>query len=146
MDLVLHAAILYIFVLVILRITGKRTLNEISTFDFVLLLLIAESTDNSIIGQDHALVSSMIVIITFVVLEIILSFFKQRFRLVDKWLEGSPVVLVENGKLLRHRAGKEKIDEGDILSAARKWHGLERMDQVKYAILEKNGGITIVPK
>lgn len=146
MDLVLRASVLYLFVLVILRLTGKRTMAQISTFDFVLLLLIAESTDNSIIGDDHALISTVVVIITFVLLEIILTFVKQKSKRLELLLEGSPVIILEQGKLIQERANKSKIDESDILAEARKIHGIERLDQIKYAILEKSGGISIIPQ
>lgn len=146
MDLVLRATILYLFILFIMRVTGKRTLSELTAFDFVLLLLVAESTDNSIIGRDHALVSTIVVILTFVGLEIFLSFLKQRFPFLNKWLEGTPLIIVENGRLIKEHANNEKIDESDVLSAARRLHGIEKMDEIKYAILEKNGGLTIIPK
>lgn len=119
---------------------------ELSTFDFVLLLVVAEATDNSIIAQDHSVTSTVVVITTFVFLEIILSFLKQKSKTIDKWLEGTPIVVVKNGKLIKERADKEKIDEGDVMQQARKLQGIERMDQIKYAIMEKSGGITIIPK
>ncbi len=146
MDLIIRATVLYLFVLFILQATGKRTLNEITTFDFVLLLIISEAVDNSIIGPDQSLTSTILVIITLIVLEIILSFLKQKFKTLDVWLEGAPLIIAENGKIIKKRANKEKIDEEDVLSAARLIHGLERMEQIKYAILEKNGGISIIPK
>lgn len=146
MDLIIRATVLYLFVLFILQVTGKRTLNEITTFDFVLLLIISEAVDNSIIGPDQSLTSTILVIITLIVLEIILSFLKQKFKTLDVWLEGAPLIIAENGKIIKKRANKEKIDEEDVLSAARLIHGLERMEQIKYAILEKNGGISIIPK
>jgi uncharacterized membrane protein YcaP (DUF421 family) len=146
MEFVLRAAFLYFFILIALRITGKRTLAQITTFDVVLLLLIAESTDNSIIGDDHSVWSTVIVIITFIVLETILTLIKNKWQKADQLLEGSPVVIVENGKIIQANANKEKVDEDDVLQAARKDQGLERLDQIKYAILEKNGGISIIPK
>lgn len=146
MDLVIRATCIYFFLLFILRIAGKRTMAELSTFDFVLLLVVAEATDNSIIAQDHSVTSTVVVITTFVFLEIILSFLKQKSKTIDKWLEGTPIVVVKNGKLIKERADKEKIDEGDVMQQARKLQGIERMDQIKYAIMEKSGGITIIPK
>lgn len=146
MDLVLRAAFIYFFVLLVLRLSGKRTLGQLGTFDFVLLMLMAESTDNSIIGQDSAITSTVVVILTFIVLEIFMSVLKQRVPATDKWLEGVPLVIVENGKFIKDTADKERVDEGDVLQAARQSHGLERMEQIKYAILEKTGGISVIPK
>ncbi len=146
MDLVLRAAFLYFFILIILRIAGRRTVAELSSFDMVLLLVIAEATDNSIIGDDHSLISTVIVISTFIFLEILLSFMKQKFKKTDLWLEGAPLVILADGKIINSKSDKEKIDESDIMSEARKLWGIERLDQIKYAILEKGGKITIIPK
>ena len=146
MDIVIRAAILYLFIVFMLRLTGKRTLNEITAFDFVLILLIAETTDNSIIGDDHSIVSTFLAIITFCVLEIILTALKERFKTLDTWMEGKPIIVVQDGKLIKKFAETEKVDEEDVLEAARRYHGIQRLDQIKFAILEKNGGISVIPK
>lgn len=146
MDLVVKSVILYLVIFTVLRITGKRALNQITSFDLVLLLLIAEATDNSIIGDDHSITSTLLVIITLVTLEIVFSLLKQKFPRLDMWMEGTPVVIVDHGKLLKDRAQKEIVDESDVLAEARKVHGLDRMEQIEYAILERNGGISIIPK
>jgi uncharacterized membrane protein YcaP (DUF421 family) len=70
---------------------------------------------------------------------------KQRFPTLEQWLEGTPLVIIENGKVLRDRMDKTRVEEADILEAARSLRGLERLDQIKYAIVERNGDITIVP-
>jgi uncharacterized membrane protein YcaP (DUF421 family) len=75
-----------------------------------------------------------------------LSLLKQRMPWAERLLEGLPVVLVEEGKPLRDRMREQRVDEQDVLAAARKAHGLERMDQIKYAVLESAGGISIIPK
>jgi uncharacterized membrane protein YcaP (DUF421 family) len=74
-----------------------------------------------------------------------LSLLKLRLPWTEKLLEGLPVVLVEGGRPLRDRMWQQRIDESDVLAAARKLHGLERMDQIKYAVLESSGGISIIP-
>jgi uncharacterized membrane protein YcaP (DUF421 family) len=74
-----------------------------------------------------------------------LSLLKQRFPALEQWLDGTPLIILENGKGLKERMDKTRVDEADILEAARSLHGLERLEQIKYAILERNGSITIVP-
>jgi uncharacterized membrane protein YcaP (DUF421 family) len=65
---------------------------------------------------------------------------------LDRLLEGTPLVIVRNGMALRHRMHKERIDDEDILAAAREAHGLERLEEIKHAVLERNGGISVVPR
>ncbi len=146
MDSVLRAATIYIALMIIMRIAGKRSLAQITTFDFVLLLIIGEATQQALLGQDYSLTNALIVIVTLVTLDIALSLLKRRSKTVDKWLEDVPLVIVEDGVALKDRMHKARVDEEDVLSAARRLQGLERLDQIRYAVLERSGGISIVPK
>jgi uncharacterized membrane protein YcaP (DUF421 family) len=80
-----------------------------------------------------------------VMVDIGLSFVKARLPAVEKWLEGVPLVIVEHGQPLIERLQKSRVDISDVLTAARKLHGLERMEQIKYAVLERSGDISIIP-
>lgn len=146
MESVLRGAIVYLFVWLVFRIAGKRTLNETTTFDLVLLLIISETTQEAMIDSDHSLTNGLLLIITLVGIDIILSIWKQRSTLAERLMDGAPLLIVENGKLIGDLAKKSRIDEKDVLEAAREKHGLERLDQVKYAVLEISGQISIVPK
>lgn len=145
MDSVLRAAVMYVTLLVIFRLTGKRSLAQITTFDFVLLLVISEAAQPGLIGNDNSLTNSLVVILTLVLIDIVLSFWKQKLPAFERIVDGLPLVIVENGKPLKDRLDKERVDEEDIMEAARKLHGLERMDQIKFAVLERAGGISIIP-
>lgn len=79
-------------------------------------------------------------------MDIALSLWKQRSPQVEKFLDGVPLVIVEEGRPLKDRMAKARVDEDDVLTAARELQGLERMDQIKYAVLERSGGISIIPK
>jgi uncharacterized membrane protein YcaP (DUF421 family) len=146
MEPVLRGAAMYFFLLIVIRVAGKRTLADVTTFDLVLLLIIGESTQQALIGNDFSFTNAFILIITLILIDIGLSIIKQRSGRLDKWIEGTPVVIMKDGALLTETLRKARIDETDILEAARKLQGLERLEQIKYAILEKDGGITIVPK
>jgi uncharacterized membrane protein YcaP (DUF421 family) len=145
MEFVFRAVFIYFFLLVVFSIAGKRSLSQIDTFDFVLLLIISEATQQALIGQDYSLTTAAVVIVTLVGSELIMSFLKSRWTVIEKVTNGGPLVIVENGKIHRDRMCKEMVGEEDILLAARQYHGLERMDQIKYAILESGGEISIVP-
>jgi uncharacterized membrane protein YcaP (DUF421 family) len=145
MEIFLRAAGVYLFLLVLFRLTGKRTLSELSTFDFILLLIISESTQNALIGEDYSVVTGMAVILTLVMLDLGLSILKRRFPSFEKIVEGTPLVLVDCGRVLEDRLSKTHVSRDDILQTARQSHGLERMEQIKYAVLETSGGISIIP-
>ncbi len=145
MDSILRALTIYFFVLIIFRISGKRTLADVTTFDFVLLLIVGEATQQALLGDDFSIINAVIVITTLISGEIILSLVTRKSKMIDKWINGVPLILLENGKPLKDRMTNERVEESDILEAARRLHGLERIDQIKYAILERNGGITIIP-
>jgi uncharacterized membrane protein YcaP (DUF421 family) len=146
MDSVLRALAVYVFLLLIFRVAGKRTMAQITVFDFVLLLIISEATQQAMIGQDFSITNAVLVISTLIGAERGLTWVQKRFKSVDRLLDGLPLVLVEDGKPFEDRLKQERIDISEILAAARQTQGLARLDQIKYAVLEQTGGISIVPK
>jgi len=146
MESVIRPALVYLFVLVLLRLTGKRTLAQITTFDFVLLLIISEATQQALIGEDNSMINGAIVVATLVGLNVLMSLLKQRFPFIDRLLDDIPLVIVSDGKPLKDRMDKARVNEDDVLDAAREIHGLERMDQIRHAILERDGQISIIPR
>jgi uncharacterized membrane protein YcaP (DUF421 family) len=146
MNTLFRAGTVYIALLIIFRITGKRSLSQITSFDFILLLIISETTQQAMIGNDFSVTNAILAILTLVILDVGLSLWKARWPLLDRWIDGVPLILVENGVPLAERMRKARVDESDILTASRATQGLERMDEIKYAILERSGGISIVPK
>lgn len=146
MESVLRPTFVYLFVLVLLRLTGRRTLAQITTFDFVLLLIISEATQQALIGVDNSMINSAIVVATLIGLNILMSLLKQRSRWFDRLLDDIPVVIVSDGKPLKDRMYRARVDEDDVLDAARENYGLERMDQIRHAILERDGEISIIPR
>jgi uncharacterized membrane protein YcaP (DUF421 family) len=146
MDSVLRALAIYAILLLIFRISGKRSLAQITTFDFVLLLIISEATQQAMLGNDFSMTNATLVILTLVALDVALSLMQHRFPRFGKWVDSVPLVLINDGELQKDRMDKLRISEGDILEAARDKQGLERLDQIKYAVLERTGSISIVPR
>lgn len=144
MESIFRTAIIYIFLMVVLRISGHRTLNEMTTFDFVLLLIMGDASQQAMTGTDYSLTNGLLIIMTLVLMDIFISFLKQKFRKVESIIDGMPVILINNGKILKKTMNQVKVDITDILESSRKLQGLERLDQIKYAILEKDGDITII--
>jgi uncharacterized membrane protein YcaP (DUF421 family) len=146
MNSVLRAAAIYLALLVLFRVAGRRTLSEMTSFDFVLLLVIGEATQQALLGEDFSLINAVLVIVTLIMLDVLISWVTQRSRIAGKLVEGVPMVIVADGKPLHDRMRKARIELADVLEAARHTQGLERMDQIKYAVVETSGGITIIPK
>jgi uncharacterized membrane protein YcaP (DUF421 family) len=145
MDDVIRAVVVYALLLLIFRLSGKRSMAETTPFDFVLLLIFSEALQSALVDGDNSLTVAFVVILTLVVLNIGMSLLKQRFPDFERLLEGGPVVIVEDGRLLRERMRRARVDEGDILAAARQSQGIEDLDQIKRAVLERSGGISIIP-
>lgn len=146
MESVLRAAAIYAFLLVLFRITGRRALSEITTFDFVLLLVIGEATQQALLGDDFSVINAFVVIATLVLIDILLSLFKEHSPKVGRFLDGVPLIVVEYGRPLTERLRKARLTEEDILEAARQSQGLERLEQIRFAVLEKNGQISVIPE
>jgi uncharacterized membrane protein YcaP (DUF421 family) len=146
MDSVIRVVVMYTFLLVVFRLAGKRTLSEASTFDLLMLLVISETTQQALVQDDQSITNAFLLILTFVAMDVVLSLFKQRSPVFEKVLDGTPLILIDNGKVLKDRMDKERVDENDILEAARDLQGVERLDQIKYAVLERSGDISIVPR
>jgi len=146
METVFRAAVVYLLLLVVFRLSGKRSLAQITSFDFVLLLIIGEAVQQGLLGEDFSLTSAMLIVVTLVGMDIGISLIKQRSPWIDKIVDSVPLILVEEGRLHEERMQKARVDLEDILAAARETQGLERLDQIKYAILERSGGISVIPQ
>ena len=146
MDAVLRAAAVYVVLLFVFRIAGRRTLAEMTPFDLVLVFIIGEATQQALLGQDFSITNAVLVIVTLLFLDIIMSLAKDRSRTFEKLIDGVPTIIVADGRPLTERMRKARVDEQDVMEAARRLHGLERLDQIKYAVLEVSGGISVIPR
>lgn len=146
MNPVFKGLIIYLFILVIFRFMGKKNLSETTTFDLVLLLIISETTSNALTGEDPSLLTCFLLICTMAGADYVLGRIKTANTKLDKFIDGAPLVLVAEGRLLAVRMRKSNVDLGDILEAARMTHGLERLEEIRYAVLEKDGSISIIPE
>lgn len=146
MDAVIRGLVVYAFLLVVFRVTGKRTLAQTTTFDFVLLLIISETIQQAMIDSDNSLTHGFLLVLTLLGTSVALSFIKEYLPWAEKAIDSTPLIVIDEGKLLSERMKKLRVDEADIMESARELHGLERLDQIKYAIVERTGTISIVPR
>lgn len=146
MDAVLRTLAVYAVLMLVLRVTGKRSLSQITTFDFVLLLIISEATQQALLGDDFSVMAAVLVITTLIVADLTLSLLKEWIPAIGPWVDDVPLVLVEQGRPIERHLRKSHVDVDDVLEAAREKQGLERLDQIKYAVLERTGSISIIPR
>ena len=142
---VVRATIIYAFVLLVIRLAGKRTLAELSTFDLVVLLIMSEAIQPALVADDTRLTSAMLIVLTFVGMDALLGLVKYKSHRASELLDDIPTVLVRDGVTDLDALTRERLDEDDIMEAARHHLGLERFDQVRFAILERTGGISVIP-
>ncbi len=145
MDSIFRALAVYAFMLFLFRISGKRTLAEVTPFDLVLALIMSEAIQQALIDTDNSLTNAFLVVTTLIAADAFLLWATHRWRGLDRVVNGLPLVVIENGKVLRDRMDREWMVPEDVMSAAR-GQGLERLYQIKYAILERGGSITIIPR
>lgn len=146
MESVLRALVVYAFLMIVFRIAGKRTLAQATNFELVLLLIISETIQEAVVDQDHSITNAFLLVLTLVGTSLGLSLMKQRWAAVSKWLDGLPVAVVREGRPDPELMREVRVDEDDILAAARAQDGLRRMDEIEHAVVEENGEITVVPK
>ena len=146
MESVLRGALTYLFVWLIFRLAGKRSLAQITTFDAVLLLIISETTQAALIADNNSITNSILLILTMLGIDVALSHVKQLLPAVEKVMDGMPLVILDPNGLKQDCMDRERVNKEDILHAARDLQGLANLDQIQYAVLEQTGNITVVPK
>ena len=145
MDSIARGLFVYLFLFLVFRVTGKRTLAQTTPFELVLLLIISEVTQQAMVDEDHSITNGVLLIITLVGADMALMKLKNKVKWLSPILEDKPVVIVDNGRPLKDIMERADVEEADVLQAARERHGLERMEQVKFAVLETSGEISIIP-
>jgi uncharacterized membrane protein YcaP (DUF421 family) len=146
MESVLRGLAVYLFLLVITRLSGRRTLAQITPFDFVLLLIVAETTQQALLGDDFSITNAAVLILTLFGLDIILAHLKQKSPRAARLLDGAPTVLISQGIPVQKALEGTRVSLDEIMESARAQHGIARFDQIEHAVLEVDGEISIIPR
>ena len=144
-QFVLRGVTIYLLVMLLVRVSGKRALGQFTPFDLTLLILIGNAVQNGINGGDNSLTGAAIMATTLVALNYAVAFLTSRSRAAEKVVEGVPVVLARDGRLFAQVLRRELISEADFREALR-MHNLDDVEDVALALLETNGSISVVPK
>jgi uncharacterized membrane protein YcaP (DUF421 family) len=141
-DLILRALIVYFFVFALLRLLGKKHVSQMAPFDLVVLLILSESVQNAIIGEDKSLIGGLIASATIVGATALVGYATWRSKTLAHFFEGQPRILVRNGRVLKDVLAREQITRAELLEALRR-SGCSSLTRVRYAILENDGDINI---
>ncbi|MEA2279952.1 MAG: hypothetical protein QOK21_559 [Solirubrobacteraceae bacterium] len=143
---VVRALAVYAFLLVLMRVMGKRSLAQVTVFDFVVLLIISEATQQAMTGNDFSVTNAAILVTTLVGLQRLADKLTDRSPRSDRWFNDVPTVIVEDGRPLADRMSHHDLTEGEVLEEARKAQGIERFEQIRYAVLERDGSISVIQR
>lgn len=144
-EFALRGAMVYFALMILVRLSGKRTVGEFTPFDMVVVLLLAESTQGALTGGDQSVPGALIVCATLVALNFAIGFVSARSKTVDKLVEGEPVVLMRNGKELPGALRRNNVPPSDLEEALRH-AGIAERAQVAFAVLETDGEISVVKR
>lgn len=142
---VLRATLVYVLVMLLVRLSGKRAVGQFTPFDLVLLILIGNAVQNGINGGDNSLTGAAIMATTLIVLNYGVAFVTSRSRKVEKIVEGEPVVLARHGKVFEHVLRRELVSDSDFREALR-MNNIDDIADVQLALLETNGHISVVAR
>lgn len=144
-HLVLRAVIIYVVFFIGLRLFGKRELGQFTTFDLVLVLLVANALQPAITGPDNSVTGGAMIVAILLVFNRGVAMLRSRWPWFDHLIEPPPTVVVQDGKLIKESLEKEGLSDDDVQMAIRE-HGVDKLTDVKEAVLENDGSISVVTK
>jgi uncharacterized membrane protein YcaP (DUF421 family) len=144
-ELILRAVVVYIFLILILRISGKRQVGQLAPFDLVLLLVLSNAVQNSMNGGDNSLVGGLISAAALITINYLVGFLTFRSKRLEEIIEGRPIVLIHNGTLFEDVMARAQLTHHELNSALRQ-AGCDCVAEVHCAILENNGSITVTER
>jgi uncharacterized membrane protein YcaP (DUF421 family) len=143
-DIVLRTAGVYVVLLLGLRLAGKREIGQMTVFDLVVLLLLANAVQNAMVGPDTSLAGGLLAAIVLLVLNALVARLRLRWPVLRRIVEGSPTLLILRGEVIAEHLRREGLDR-DTLEAAMREHGVADLREVEMAVLEIDGSISVVP-
>jgi uncharacterized membrane protein YcaP (DUF421 family) len=145
MDIVLRAACAYLFILFLMRITGRRELSSMEPSDLILLVVMGDLIQNGVTQSDYSVTGVLLAVSAFGLLAVGTSYLTFRFRRVEQVVEGEPLILVQDGEVIEKNLRAERLTLQELAEQAR-GQQIERLEDVKWAVLETSGTITFIPK
>ena len=145
MDIVLRAAFAFAFIFFLTRIVGRRELSSLEPFDLIMLIVLGDLVQQGVTQSDYSITGLVLAAGTIALMQVLVSYLNFRFRRLRPLLEGEPIVLVENGRVLERNLARERLTREEVLEQARQSQ-IGSFDQIRLAVLETSGQISFIPK
>ena len=145
MDIVLRAILAFLFIFLLTRIIGRRELNSLEPFDLILIIILGDAVQQGLTQDDYSLTGAFLAIGTIAVLQVFVSWVGFRFPRARPVLEGTPIVVVQDGNVIERNARRERLSVDEIREAAR-LQGIGHLSEVRWAVLETNGQISFIKR
>jgi uncharacterized membrane protein YcaP (DUF421 family) len=145
MDIVLRAAFAFAFILLLTRIVGRRELGSLQPFDLIMLIVLGDLVQQGVTQSDYSVTGLVLAGGTIALMQVAASYLSYRFRKVRPVLDGEPIVVVEDGRVLERNIKRERITPEEIAVQAR-LNQIDSLDKVRWAVLETSGQISFIPK
>ena len=145
MDVVLRAALAFIFLVALLRVIGRRELSSLEPFDLILLVVIGDLVQQGVTQSDYSFTGILLSVGTFAVLTVVLSFLSARVRWVRPMVEAAPLIVVQDGKVIEKNLRRERMTAEEVAAEARQQQ-IGSLDEVQWAVVESNGRVSFVTK
>jgi uncharacterized membrane protein YcaP (DUF421 family) len=144
-EIVVRTAIVYLFLVAVMRISGKREVGQMSILELIVILIISDAVQNSMVGENTTIWGGLVAVLTLLGLDALLKAITGRSRRLRQAIEGEPRLLVRDGQMLSKALHEEKVEPSEVRAAIRA-KGLERVEDVHLAVLETDGSISVIPK
>lgn len=144
-DIIVRTSVIYTMLLIGIRITGKREVGQLTPFDFVLLLVVSNAVQNAMIGQDTSLSGGLVAMSTLLILNAIVAKVGAAYPSFRRFVDGTPTLLISHGQVQWDNLKRENISEDELMAALRE-HEVDKIVDVEKAIIEVDGGISVIRK
>jgi uncharacterized membrane protein YcaP (DUF421 family) len=145
MDLALRSVVIFFFIFLLMRIVGRRELSTLEPFDLILLVVLGDSVQQAVTQDDYSVTGAFIVVTTIALLQVFMSYLNFRVPLLRQVINGEPIVIVQDGKVIEGNARRERLTPEDIAEAAR-LQQIASLEDVQWAVLETSGELSFVEK
>lgn len=145
METIVRAASAYLILLILLRVTGRRQGQRMTSFEILLIFLLGGQMTQAILGEDKSLVNAVTGVSTVALMHALFATLKQRSPMIERLIDGTPVIVYANDQWIRDAMDMVRVQKEDVMASAR-GEGIEKMSEIKFAIVERNGSISILKK
>ena len=145
MDIVLRAIVVFVFLMVLVRVIGRRELSSLQPFDLILLIILGDAVQQGLTQDDYSLTGAFLAVGTIALCQVLVSYVSYRFPLTRKVIEGVPIIVIQDGEPIEDNLKRERLDIDDVAESARQ-QGIAHLSDVRWAVLETTGQISFIKK